>query len=585
MASQLLPLLHCPLCLSTLTAPVTLYCGHSVCAKHVSLPPHLPSSSQSHLHLPLRLSRLTPCPIERCTASPSALSPLPNIPSSSRVTFYPPLGFQPDRDAAAFANIPESRTDITLNKILTIIRRYHHQQAQSSQHLTTVHSDSGSDSQSDVEILDVQGNSPSQPFPVASSSRASGDASPSVPRQLSSDGSQRGPVRTGARKRPRLDAPPQSPDQFEKELLAELACEICLNLLYHPVTSPCQHTFCSRCLHRSLDHGRQCPICRHELPGVSYFQDHPFNKKILSIILKAFPEPYAERGRVIEQEERHARLDTPIFVCQLSFPGLPTVLHFFEPRYRLMLRRCLEKPNPCFGMIMPPSAAGGQSAGNDFGTMLEIKSVRMLPDGRSMVETHGTYRFRIMERGTMDGYMITRIERILDYPLLYPDIPGDTPSISPPVPLIVNADADIQVTPRSPSGAPSSSKASQSGPPRSYAQEMQELVDLCLGFLDQIQRGAAPWVVQRLNRLSHIYGPMPTDPVHFSYWMAMVSGLPVYMSRRAFVVRAIADRDHPQALPIEDMEKAKLLPVKSPLLRLRLVVHWIEQLNSNWFVG
>jgi len=39
------------------------------------------------------------------------------------------------------------------------------------------------------------------------------------------------------------------------------------------------------------------------------------------------------------------------------------------------------------------------------------------------------------------------------------------------------------------------------------------------------------------------------------------------------------------ALPIEDTEKAKLLPVKSPLLRLRLVVHWIEQLNSNWFVG
>jgi hypothetical protein len=33
------------------------------------------------------------------------------------------------------------------------------------------------------------------------------------------------------------------------------------------------------------------------------------------------------------------------------------------------------------------------------------------------------------------------------------------------------------------------------------------------------------------------------------------------------------------------MEKAKLLPVKSPLLRLRLVVHWIEQLNSHWFVG
>jgi Lon protease-like protein len=64
-------------------------------------------------------------------------------------------------------------------------------------------------------------------------------------------------------------------------------------------------------------------------------------------------------------------------------------------------------------MIMPPSAAGGRSAGNDFGTMLEIKSVRMLQDGRSMVETRGAYRFRIMERGTKDGYMVGRIERFV----------------------------------------------------------------------------------------------------------------------------------------------------------------------------
>jgi hypothetical protein len=54
-------------------------------------------------------------------------------------------------------------------------------------------------------------------------------------------------------------------------------------------------------------------------------------------VLKTFPEAYTERGRVIEQEERHSRLDTPIFVCQLSFPGLPTVVHFFEPRYILYL--------------------------------------------------------------------------------------------------------------------------------------------------------------------------------------------------------------------------------------------------------
>ena len=86
---------------------------------------------------------------------------------------------------------------------------------------------------------------------------------------------------------------------------------------------------------------------------------------------------------------------------------------FSTPSYRLMLRRCLESPTPRFGMIMPPRAGVGSAgaAGNDFGTMLEIRSVRMLPDGRSVIETWGSHRFRVMERGTLDGYMVGRIER------------------------------------------------------------------------------------------------------------------------------------------------------------------------------
>jgi Lon protease-like protein len=62
-------------------------------------------------------------------------------------------------------------------------------------------------------------------------------------------------------------------------------------------------------------------------------------------------------------------------------------------------------------MIMPPTAAGGRSSGDDFGTMLEIQSVKMLHDGRSMVETRGIYPFRIIERGTVDGYMVAKIDR------------------------------------------------------------------------------------------------------------------------------------------------------------------------------
>jgi len=73
-----------------------------------------------------------------------------------------------------------------------------------------------------------------------------------------------------------------------------------------------------------------------------------------------------------------------------------------------MLRRCLESPTPRFGMVMSPKPGAPQV---DYGTILEIRSVKMLPDGRSYVETWGSTRFRILERGTLDGYMVARIEK------------------------------------------------------------------------------------------------------------------------------------------------------------------------------
>jgi Lon protease-like protein len=57
---------------------------------------------------------------------------------------------------------------------------------------------------------------------------------------------------------------------------------------------------------------------------------------------------------------------------------------------------------------MSPKPGSPQS---DYGTMLEIRSVQMLPDGRSVVQTWGSSRFRILERGSLDGYMVGRIER------------------------------------------------------------------------------------------------------------------------------------------------------------------------------
>ncbi len=127
-----------------------------------------------------------------------------------------------------------------------------------------------------------------------------------------------------------------------------------------------------------------------------------------------FPDEYAERQLAIGQDERDARLETPIFVCTLAFPGMPTILHVFEPRYRLMIRRCIESSSPRFGMLLPARNIGstGIQGVMEYGTMLEIQSVQMLPDGRSMVETIGAHRFKLVEKGNLDGYTVGRVERL-----------------------------------------------------------------------------------------------------------------------------------------------------------------------------
>jgi len=44
--------------------------------------------------------------------------------------------------------------------------------------------------------------------------------------------------------------------------------------------------------------------------------------------------------------------EIPIFVCTLAYPKIPCPLHIFEPRYRLMIRRCMESGVRKFGMCI-----------------------------------------------------------------------------------------------------------------------------------------------------------------------------------------------------------------------------------------
>lgn len=405
-----------------------------------------------------------------------------------------------------------------------------------------------------------------------------------------------------ASKTPILPSKLLTPELLHSELLDVLECQLCYMLLYQPLTTPCGHTFCRQCFARSLDHSSTCPLCRADMPSFAFFQEHPSNNIVLNLLTAewaeeavkdnlapippshlssvpsdaskanvalqhlGFKQLYQSRQISMEREARESLLSTPLFVCTLAFPHMPTILHIFEPRYRLMIRRCLESGYARFGMVLHSSDTTGPVPGmSRYGTMLEIKTVQMLPDGRSMIETVGSHRFRVLERGSLDGYTVGQIERIDDVdPEMEDELErsslGVVDSNAPPSVLAEarEAQAAFQAAIGIDLSRGEEQQQQASSMLDNFAQrDTTQLIQVCIDFIETLQSGSAPWLMTRLN---NTYGPMPesSNVAAFGYWMALV-------------------------MPIDEHEKSKLLPIRSARLRLRIVVHWIEQLRQTWW--
>ncbi|KAB0365548.1 hypothetical protein FD754_009704, partial [Muntiacus muntjak] len=102
--------------------------------------------------------------------------------------------------------------------------------------------------------------------------------------------------------------------------------------------------------------------------------------------------------------------DVPIFACAMAFPTVSCPLHVFEPRYRLMIRRCMEMGTKRFGMCL----SAEHSEISEYSSMQEIKDIRTFPDGSSVVDVSGISRFRVLNHRHRDGYNTADIEYLED---------------------------------------------------------------------------------------------------------------------------------------------------------------------------
>ena len=247
--AEYLALLVCPVCDAVFDAPTTLRCGHTVCTSHIKVydpppspgpptPPHSPP-----LHFP------PSCPLPTCSPIP-VHSPQLTVPSTSPVAYFPapPASLLVQNRVRA-----EPGVDVTLAKIISLVRRAQREEQE------WVSDDSETE------------DPPSPPLPPPASSSSTPnlhrpDRPTLTPLHFASGSRPRPPSTSPAsslrpRKRPKIsgcrrtdvgydgtraeltDDPGRISVQarFEKDLLAEVTCEICFMLLFQPVTTPCQH--------------------------------------------------------------------------------------------------------------------------------------------------------------------------------------------------------------------------------------------------------------------------------------------------------------------------------------------------------
>lgn len=110
-------------------------------------------------------------------------------------------------------------------------------------------------------------------------------------------------------------------------------------------------------------------------------------------------------------------MDIPLFPLNtVIFPGWPMPLHIFEPRYKEMIRHCVETQEP-FGIVLIEEGEAEFDTAvtpHRIGCTVAITQLERTEDGRLYIMTVGQERFRIHKLKHHKPYLVGEVE-MLDY--------------------------------------------------------------------------------------------------------------------------------------------------------------------------